>query len=95
MPNLVDVAFYARPLKEFTSIRLRVPSGGGGISHRQRIVCNDYAFEQGSTHFIIFETVEGDPAWSIYQVTGRSPNREVVGRFPTKEAAEMWLVHLA
>lgn len=92
----MKVAFFDRALKSLSNIELRVPTGAAGMSQRQRMTANDYGFQNAFTHFVLYEDDErGDVAWTAYKITGRSPSREVVGRFPTMEAAEMWLVHCA
>lgn len=90
----VQAVFYSATARSLTGlIRLRIPSGTSGQAHAATIACNDYAWDNRLTHWAHYDDLTcNPPLWLAFRVQGRS-SRSHMARFPTKEAAEMWLVH--
>lgn len=95
MAKTVEAVFYSTLSKTVSTVDVKVPTGGRGHAMAVRLACNDYAHKNEYTHWAqeVQETEDGrNPMWVVYRSTGlaRSVSLQF---FPTKEAAEMWLVH--
>lgn len=88
--SFVEATFYSRVSKELVVRNIWLPTGVSGRHYKMHMVCGDYAFDNGFTHWISYD--QGTDSWAIFACTGRA-GREFVRDFPTRGAAEMWLVH--
>ena len=88
--------FYDALLKTTISELIRIPTGGRGRAEAAKLACNDYAHKNRCTHWAQQQlpTREDYPVqWIVYRSDGLARSTPVKV-FPTREAAEMWMVHL-
>lgn len=89
----VGCVFFDRRTRRIEGVvPIRVPTGNN-ILRNLTVVCNDHAWDEGYTHWVMPDTVSNPPRWMIFACEGRS-RRVYLGEKPTREAAEMWLVSL-
>lgn len=82
--------FFRRDLMLCETRNVDVRTNAMGIGHAATIVCTDYAWDNGWSHWAHFDAIT--EKWRAFECRGRS-SRVWLKDFPTKEAAEMWLVH--
>jgi hypothetical protein len=87
----VEAVFFDRKAAEADARHIPLPTTTGGSATAGKIACNDYAWDNGMTHWAQHDPVRGE--WLLFECMGRS-SRAYLGAKPTREAAEMWLVHL-
>ena len=89
----VEAVFFHAVTKAVHRADVRVPTGSSGWATAARIACQDYAWDNRFTHWASPRSYRSDTEWDVFKCMGRS-ERVFLGSKPTKEAAEMWLVHL-
>ncbi len=87
----VEAIFYDRETKLVQPTTVMLPATAAGSAIATKVTCCDVAWDTGQSHWAHYDA-ERD-RWMIFECTGRS-SRVYLGDKPTKEAAEMWLVHL-
>lgn len=90
MARAVEAVFFNRELKTNFPRNVNLPSSARGSMVAAKNACNDYAWDNGFSHYAFFDTVSAD--WQVFECKGRS-SRIFLTRLPSKAAAEMWLVH--
>lgn len=103
MVETVGVAFYDSFERDLTQHAVNIPTGGGSGSQRLRIACQDIARDRGYSHWAQFDLSQHD--WVIFRFPrevsvpgpirpmGRRRIAEFAKRMPTRESAEMWMLH--
>lgn len=90
MGRAVSAVFYNKQLMTNFDRNINIPSSAWGSMVAAKIACNDYAWDNGFSHYAFYDTVSME--WQVFECKGRS-SRIFLTRMPTKAAAEMWLVH--
>jgi len=91
--------FYRRPTREMDLLARAVPSGFSAYRDRAKLANNDYAFDNGYTHWaqavtITTASTRRVEVWQVYACAGRARST-LLETLPTQEAAEMWMRHRA
>lgn len=89
-----DIVFFDKPLRKLVPVAVPLPTANGSRLHALTVRCNDYAWDNVFSHWIMEDTVTTPSRWLIFQCMGRS-SRVLLKEQPSREAAEMWLVSLA
>lgn len=93
MAHKIDCVFFDRRTRRIEGVvPIPVPTGSNAL-RGLTIVCNDYAWDEGYTHWVMPNVIGPSSCWMIFACEGRS-RRVYLGEKPTREAAEMWLVAL-
>lgn len=66
-------------------------TGHNGARQALRQACQAYAEAVGCTHFAMPDHAAKDGSWLVYRA--RNGESQLTERCPTRDAAEMWLVH--
>lgn len=86
----VECVFYCRPT--WTLRELALPTSSAPQDHGFRLCCQDYAWENGFTHWVQPDSVADPTCWHVFESRGRYV-RLFLRSAPTREAAMAWLVH--
>ena len=87
----IEAVFFDRRSRRCETVFFPLPTGVSGSAPAAKIRCNDYAWDNAFTHWAHYDIVGG--RWLVFECQGRS-TRVFLGEKPTREAAEMWLIHL-
>lgn len=92
-PQFLPVTFIDRPKQIVKEVQIRTPSGLLGYEPRLTSACHDHASDYGYTHWVQPYTSEPG-SWMLFAV-GRGRDRTFIRKFPSRDAAEMWVLHHA
>lgn len=87
----VDCSFFLRRTAELKQIEVRVPTGGSGSGMRLRQACQVVAEDFGWSHWAMPDLTSTAGSWIVYLYARRMAFFRA--RMPTREAAEMWMLH--
>lgn len=91
-PEFVSVSFIDRATQQARHVQIRVPAGLIGREPRLTAACHDHAVDYGYTHWA--QPYAREDAWAVFALAqGRS--RTFIKKFPSRDAAEMWVLHHA
>jgi hypothetical protein len=88
------ITFFDASEQRMRKVALRTATGLQGRAHRLTVACNDYAIDNGYTHWVQpdLTTQRAELEWLVFETDARR-HRLFLKRLPTREAAEMWLLH--
>lgn len=89
-PPPVIASFFDRRSRRLSIHPVRVPSGLVPYTTKAREACRRHAVEHSYTHFAVPHPLGG---WHVLELVLFSTTKPV-HEAPTREAAEMWMVHL-
>lgn len=91
--NLANVTLFDRPAGRLVQQDIAIPTGFVGWEQRVTLACHEKAFDYGYTHWAQPATIAGGATeWRVYECVS-SRVRQFLRRFPSREAAEMWVLH--
>lgn len=93
MARVVEAVFYDTALKSTTAVSVRIPTGGRSRGEAAKLACNDHAHKNGYRYWAQQVPDNTHEQWVVYISQGLARSTPVKV-FPTREAAEMWMVHL-
>lgn len=93
MATKVRCTFWDPAAKGLKTAPVTIDATLGALMLAIRNACQDYARDNRSPGWAQPTGVEGDDQWFGFRMEGR--NAHLVRAFPSKAAAEMWLVHYA
>lgn len=80
---------------DMARVQMIVPTGSRARSQALRDVCVVFAAERGCTFWAMPDLLSPVGSWLVFRVTGTryAPTFKFVTKTPSREAAEMWMMH--
>lgn len=76
---------------ELVGVTIKINTGHAPLRTRLRDACNRYARDAEFTNFAMPEVGAGNGSWSVYAIGAFGTCHEAT--LPSRDAAEMWMVH--
>lgn len=101
MADMELVSFIDADAQIVQLVDLPIPTGSSGRDQRLTVACHDYAIDHGYTHWVqqyvrrSAQTLKPTTSWLVFKVDQRRKVRNFLTTQPTREAAEMTVLHNA